>query len=62
MSDLTAREWNRIICAVNLKQTAEEAGLKTEEELLRYRNIWNEAEELFAKYGKWPVFDLAELE
>lgn len=34
MSDLTAREWNRIICAVNLKQTAEEAGLKTEAELL----------------------------
>ena len=46
MSDLTAREWNRIICAVNAKQTAEEAGLKTEEELQRYRNIWNEAEEL----------------
>ena len=33
MGDLTAREWNRIICAVNAKQTAEEAGLKTDEEL-----------------------------
>ena len=62
MCDLTAREWNRIIDAVNGKQTAEEAGLKTEEELMRYRNIWNEAEELYAKYGQWPVFDLVELE
>ena len=62
MSDLTAREWNRIICAVNAKQTVEEAGLKTDEELQHYRNIWNEAEELFAKYGAWPVFDLVELE
>ena len=62
MDELTAREWNRIICAVNSKKTAEEAGLKTEEELLHYRNIWNEAEALFAKYGNWPVFDLAELE
>ena len=62
MSDLTAREWNRIICAVNAKQTVEEAGLQTDEELQHYRNIWNEAEELFAKYGAWPVFDLVELE
>lgn len=62
MSDLTAREWNRIICAVNAKQTAEEAGLKTEEELRLYRSIWNEAEELFAKHGNWPVFDLVELD
>lgn len=62
MYDLTAREWNRIICAVNARQTAEEAGLKREEDLLHYRNIWSEAEELFAKYGRWPVFDLVELE
>lgn len=60
--DLTAREWNRIIEAVNNKQTAEDAGIKTEKELQRYRNIWNEAEELFSKYGNWPVFDLVELE
>ena len=62
MSDLTAREWNRSISAVNAKKTAEEGGLKTAEELQRYRHIWNEAEELFAKYGDWPVFDLVELE
>ena len=62
MEELTARDWNRIICAVNSKKTAEEAGLKTEEELLHYRNIWQEAEALFAKYGKCPVFELTELE
>ena len=62
MEELTARDWNRIICAVNSKQTAEEAGLKTEEELLHYRNIWEDAEPLFSKYGFWPVFDLVELE
>ena len=62
MNELTARDWNRIICAVNSKQTPEEAGLKTEEERKHYRNIWEEAEVLLAKYGDWPVFDLAELE
>lgn len=62
MSELTAREWNRIICAVNSRETAEEAGLKSEEEFLHYARVWAEAETLFGKYGKWPVFDLAELE
>ena len=60
--ELCARQWNRIICAVNEKKTAEEAGLSTETELLHYKNIWSEAEELFAKYGTWPIFSLAELE
>ena len=62
MEELTARDWNRIICAVNSKKSAEEAGLKTGEELLHYKNIWEEAEAIFAKYGHWPVFDLMELE
>lgn len=61
-SNLTAREWNCIIGAVNCRKTPEEAGLKTEKELRHYRNIWAEAEELFVKYGNWPVFDLVELE
>ena len=62
MNDLTAREWNRIICAVNSRQSAEAAGLKAEAELLHHGNIWKEAEEIFAKYGVWPVFSLAELD
>ena len=62
MEELTARDWNRIIGAVNAQKTPEEAGLCTEEELLHYRTIWTEAEEFFAKYGKWPVFDLMELD
>ena len=60
--NLTAREWNRIISAVNCRKTPEEVGLKTEKELRHYRNIWAEAEGLFAKYGNWPIFDLVELE
>lgn len=55
-------EVNRIICAVNRKQTAEEAGVQTETELTLYKNMWAEAEAHFTKYGKWPVFDLVELE
>lgn len=61
-ANLTAREWNRIICAVNNRQTAEEAGLQTEEERRHYRRIRNEAEALQNQYGFWPVFDLVELE
>lgn len=48
MEELTARDWNRIIGAVNAQKTPEEAGLCTEEELLHYRTIWTEAEEFFA--------------
>ena len=49
MAELTARDWNRVICAVNARKMPEEADLKTEEELQHYRKIWAEAEELFAK-------------
>ena len=62
MDEFTARDWNRVICAVNEQKTAEEAGLRTKEELAHYKKIWAEAEELSAKYGKWPVFALAELD
>ena len=62
MFDFTARQWNRIICAVNSKKTAQQAGLKTDEELEAYRRMWQEAEEHLAKYGEWPVFELCELE
>ena len=62
MHELTAREWNRVICAVNAKQTAQDAGLKTEEELRIYSNMWKEAEEKAEKYGQWPEFALVELE
>ena len=62
MKTLTAREWNRIISAVNSKETFKEAGLSGEEELQYYQNMWKEAEEIQAKHGIWPIFELAELE
>ena len=62
MFDFTARQWNRIICAVNSKKTAQQADLKTDEELEAYRRMWQEAEEHLEKYGEWPVFELFELE
>ena len=62
MEELSAREWNRIICAVNSRKTAEEAGLKTALEQKLYANMWAEAEAIYAKHGQWPVFDLVELE
>ena len=62
MFDFPARQWNRIICAVNNKQTAEQVGLNTQEELEAFRRMWEEAEAHLAQYGDWPVFALCELE
>lgn len=62
MYSLTAREWNRIIRAVNSRQTPESAGLISETELLLYRNMREEAESILAKHGIRPEFDLMELE
>lgn len=60
--DLTPREKNWIITAVNLRQTAEEAGLKTVAEKEYYNVIHAEAEALFARGGVWPIFELWELD
>ena len=59
---LSAREWNRIVCAVNSRQTAEAAGLKSAEEIRLHERMWREAEALLEKYGAWPKFGLMELE
>lgn len=60
--DLTSREKNWIITAVNMRQSPEEAGLKTVAEKEYYSAIRAEAEALFARGGVWPVFDLWELD
>ena len=59
---MRAREINAVIAAVNCGQTAEEANLKTEAERDLYRRIWVEALGHFERYGKWPVFELCELD
>ena len=62
MEELTVREKNRIISAVNCQTAAEEAGLKTPAELQYYQMIWNEAQGYFDRGGIWPIFDLWELD
>ena len=62
MDELSAREKNWIISAVNSRKTPEEAGLKTEAELQYYKVIWEDANSLFDRGGVWPVFDLFELD
>lgn len=53
---------NDIIAAVNRKVPKKEAGLKTEVERIFYARLWREAEAHEKKYGKWPVFEMCEVE
>ena len=62
MTELSEREKNWIISAVNCRKTPEEAGLNTEEELAYYKMIWDEAQGYHDRGGVWPVFDLWELD
>lgn len=62
MEELSAREKNRVIAAVNARKTPEEAGLKTEAELAYYKIIWEDARQYFDRGGVWPIFDLWELD
>ena len=59
---LSIREKNWIITAVNRRQSAEEASLKSEAELAYYRMIRDEAKSYYDRGGVWPVFDLWELD
>ena len=62
MEELTARQKNWIISAVNGRKTPEETGLKTEAELAYYKMTWDEAQMYYDKGGIWPIFDLWELD
>ena len=53
---------NEIIAAVNRKVSSKDAGLKTEVERTFYARLWKEAAAHEKKYGKWPVFDMCEIE
>lgn len=53
---------NDIISAVNRKVPKKEAGLKTEVERVFYDRLWREATAHEKKYGKWPVFEMCEVE
>lgn len=53
---------NEIISAVNRKVPQKKAGLKTEVERIFYERLWKEATAHEKKYGKWPVFEMCEIE
>ena len=53
---------NDIITAVNHKVPKKDAGLKTEVERVFYARLWREATAHEKKYGKWPVFEMCEVE
>ena len=62
MAELSVREKNWIISAVNCRKKPEAAGLKTEAALAYYKMIWDEAQRYYDRGGVWPIFDLWELD
>lgn len=59
---LNASRVNVIIRAVNAKIPKDKAGLKNALEEKYYDDIWRDAQNHQKRYGKWPAFDLMELE
>ncbi len=53
---------NQIIDAVNRRYPKEAIGVKEGKEEEYYESFWAEAEEIAAKYGFWPTFDMCEIE
>lgn len=62
LSALRESRKNDIISAVNQKVPKKEAGLKTEVERVFFARLWREAVAHEKKYGKWPVFEVCEVE
>lgn len=62
LSEVRESRKNEIISAVNRKIPKEKAGLKTEVERTFYERLWKEATAHEKKYGKWPVFEVCEIE
>lgn len=62
LSKVRGSRKNDIIDAVNNKIPKEKAGLETEVEKLFYKRLWKEATAHEKKYGKWPVFEMCEIE
>lgn len=62
LAKLPASRTNAIIRAVNAKKTLEESGAKSEVEKMFFNDLLEGAKEHEAKYGKWPVYALDEIE
>ena len=53
---------NEVIRAVNQKVAKKKFALKGETEEMFFDRLMNEAAAHEKKYGKWPVFDMGEIE
>lgn len=62
LGKVRASRLNEITSAVNNKVPKDKVGIKNEVESRYYDNLWEEAVSIEKKYGKWPVFDMEELE
>lgn len=62
LSKVRASRLNEIASAVNSKTPKAKAGLENEVESRYYDELWKEAMDVQKKHGKWPVFEMAELE
>lgn len=62
LGKVRASRLNEITRAVNSKVPKAKAGIKNEVESRFYDNLWKEAMSIEKKCGKWPVFDMEELE
>ena len=62
LGDKSGRELNAIIYAVQNKIPKEKANLKDETEERFFDNLVKQAEEHVKKYGKFPVFELCEID
>ena len=57
-----ASRLNQIISAVNRKVEKKSAGLENEFEEMFFDRLMTEAKAHEKKYGKWPVFEMNEIE
>lgn len=62
LRNLPASRINVILKAVNEKKALKESDAKSEVEKMLYERTMKEARTHEQKYGKWPVFEMCEIE
>ena len=62
LTKMPHRRMNALISAVNAKRPLTTLGQVSEVEQMFYERTYAEAEELEAKYGKWPEFMLCDVD
>ena len=62
LANVKGSRLNEIIRAVNGKVPKDEIDLKSDVEEMFYDRTWKHASDHEKKYGKWPAFDMVEVE